>query len=376
MTIKIGGSSLEIKRKSRRSSLLEKSIGSILALLIALAVTAVIIVLSGKSPAVAFESMFKGAFGTVNSIAETCIKAVPLLLAGLGLTICYRTGLTSIGAEGQIIMGGLMATVAGVYFGGLPGYLLIPLALLLAMLAGGAWAGIAGYLKAKLGVSEVINTIMLNYIAAFFVAYLVDGPMREPPGYYPQSPLLSESAWLGYLIKGTRMHTGVVIAVVSVFVVYFLLWKSPLGYQMRAVGYNSLAAKTNGINVPRNMVLAMFLSGVFSGLAGGIEIMGLHHRLMNGFSSSYGFDAMAVALLGGLHPAGVTVAALFFAAMRVGANTMQRMVQVPVALVNVMQGLVILLILMESIFRNFAIRIIHGKRADQSAAPTVSAKEV
>ena len=374
MTIKVGSSELEISRKPKKAvSLLEKSIGSIIALLIAFAVTAVIIVLSGKSPAVAFESMFKGAFGTINSISETFIKAVPLLLAGLGLTICYRTGLTSIGAEGQIIMGGLMATIVGVYFGGMPRYLLIPVAMLAAMIGGGAWAGIAGYLKAKLGVSEVINTIMLNYIALFFVAYLVDGPMREPPGFYPQSPLLVKGAWLSYLIKGTRMHTGVLIAAAAVFIVYFLLWKSPLGYQMRAVGYNSLAARTNGINVNRNMVLAMFLSGVFSGLAGGIEIMGLHHRLMNGFSSSYGFDAMAVALLGRLHPAGVTIAAFFFAVMRVGANTMQRVVQVPVALVNVIQGLVIVLILMESIFRNFTVRLIRGKR-ENKAAP-VATKE-
>ena len=169
------------------------------------------------------------------------------------------------------------------------------------------------------------------------------------------------------------MHTGVLIAAAAVFIVYFLLWKSPLGYQMRAVGYNSLAARTNGINVNRNMVLAMFLSGVFSGLAGGIEIMGLHHRLMNGFSSSYGFDAMAVALLGRLHPVGVTIAAFFFAVMRVGANTMQRVVQVPVALVNVIQGLVIVLILMESIFRNFTVRLIRGKR--ENKASPVAAKE-
>ena len=374
MTIKVGSSELEISRKpSKAVSLLERSIGSIIALLIAFAVTAVIILLTGKSPAVAFESMFKGAFGTVNNISETFIKTVPLLLAGLGLTICYRTGLTSIGAEGQIIMGGLMATIVGVYFGGMPRYLLIPVAMIAAMIAGGAWAGIAGYLKAKLGVSEVINTIMLNYIALFFVAYLVDGPLREPPGFYPQSPLLVKGAWLSYLIKGTRMHTGVLIAAAAVIVVYFLLWKSPLGYQMRAVGYNSIAARTNGINVNRNMVLAMFLSGVFSGLAGGIEIMGLHHRLMNGFSSSYGFDAMAVALLGRLHPAGVTIAAFFFAVMRVGANTMQRVVQVPVALVNVIQGLVIVLILMESIFRNFTVRLIHGKR--ENKATPVAAKE-
>ena len=349
---------------------MRKFSGPAIALLLSLVITALIISITGKDPILAFESMFLGAFGRIDSIGETLIKTVPLMLAGLGLTICYRTGLTSIGAEGQIVMGGLAATLVGVYLGNLPSYLLIPLAFLGAMIAGGLWAGIAGYLKAKLGVSEVINTIMLNYIATFFVSYLVDGPLREPPGYYPQSSLLSENAWLSSLIPGTRMHWGVIVAVVAAVVVYIILWKLPLGYQMRTVGYNPTAAKTNGINVSRNMVLAMFLSGVFAGLAGGIEIMGLHHRLMNGFSSSYGFDAMAVALLGRLHPVGVTIASLLFAAMRVGANTMQRAVQVPVALVNVMQGIVIVLVLMETVLRNFRISFKKRKPVNDNNSPT------
>ncbi|MEL7608330.1 MAG: ABC transporter permease [Bacillota bacterium] len=370
MTLQVGSGQVDIQRKPKRSiSMLRKISGPAIALLLSLAITALIISLTGKDPLLAFESMFTGAFGTMNSLGETLIKTVPLMLAGLGLTICYRTGLTSIGAEGQIVMGGLMATLVGVYLGNLPSYILIPLAFLAAMIAGGIWAGIAGYLKAKLGVSEVINTIMLNYIATFFISYLVDGPLREPPGFYPQSSLLSENAWLSYLIKGTRMHTGVIVAVIAAIVVYILLWKLPLGYQMRTVGYNPIAARTNGINVSRNMVLAMFLSGVFAGLAGAIEIMGLHHRLMNGFSSSYGFDAMAVALLGRLHPVGVMIASLLFAAMRVGANTMQRVVQVPVALVNVMQGVVIVMVLMETVLRNFRISFKKPKAACDTATP-------
>lgn len=358
----IGDKQVRIERKkAAESPLFQKLLGILLALALVLVVTGIIIALSGRSPLVAFQSMVKGAFGTKNSVAETFIKTVPLLLAALGLTICYRTGLTSIGSEGQIVIGGLMATIFGVYCGGVPKPILIPICFIAGMIGGGLWAAIAGILKAKLGVSEVINTIMLNYIATYFVSFLIDGPMREPPGYYPQSSLLSENATLSIILPGTRMHTGVIVAVLAVVVVYLLLWKLPLGYQMRAVGNNPIAAKTNGINVAKNMVLAMFLSGAFAGLAGSIEIMGMNHRLMNGFSSSYGFDAMAVALLGGLHPVGVTVAAVFFGALRVGANTMQRALQVPVSLVNVIQGLVILFVLMQYVLSNFTIKLFSRK---------------
>lgn len=376
MTTRIGKGKISVNRKPKRvTSLLQRVLGPVLALVIALVFTAVILLLTGKSPVVAFESMFRGAVGNIDGIAETFAKTVPLLLAGLGLTICYRTGLTSIGAEGQIIVGGLVATVVGVYFEGLPRLLIIPVALVFAMIVGGLWAGIAGYLKAKLGVSEVINTIMLNYIAIFFLSYMLDGPMREPPGYYPQSKMLMKEAWLSYIIPGTRMHTGVFMAIFAVFIVYVLLWKLPVGYQMRAVGHNPLAAQVNGINVKRNMVLALFLSGVFAGLAGGVEIMGMHHRLMNGFSSSYGFDAMAVALLGKLNPLGVSAAALFIAALRVGANSMQRTVQVPASLVNVMQGIAILMILMESYLRKYAIRLVRRRnKEDKTAAAKAEGK--
>lgn len=363
MSFQIGNREVRIQRKKKgESPFLQQLMGIGLALLLVILVTSLIIAASGKSPIAAFQAMLKGAFGTKNSTAETLIKTVPLLLAALGLTVCYRTGLTSLGSEGQIVMGGLMATVMGVYLGGLPRLALVPLCFLAGMIGGGLWAAIAGILKAKLGVSEIINTIMLNYIATFLVSYLIaDGPLQESAGFYPQSDLLSQNAWLTSILPGTRMHTGVIVAVIAVFVVYFLLWKLPLGYQMRAVGNNPIAARTNGIKVARNMVLAMVLSGVFAGLAGAIEIMGIHHRLMNGFSSSYGFDAMAVALLGGLHPAGVTVAALFFGALRTGANTMQRTLQVPVSLVNIIQGLVILFVLMQAVLRNFTVKIFSRK---------------
>ncbi len=225
------------------------------------------------------------------------------------------------------------------------------------ILGGGIWAGIAGLLKAKLGVSEVINTIMLNYVATYLVAYLVDGPIQEAAGTIRSLTCWEKTRGFQSSCRG-RGCICVILAAVSVVLVYMLLWKLPLGYQMRAVETIPSRQRQNGINVARNMVLAMFLSGAFAGLAGSVEIMGIHHRLMNGFSSSYGFDSMAVALLGGLHPVGVTIAAIFFGALRTGANTMQRTLQVPVSLVNVIQGLVILFVLMQALLSRFTIRII------------------
>ncbi len=362
MTVKIGGTEVRVERKNKVYSALRLALGPALALLLAFLCTAIIILLSGKNPLLAFREMFYGAFGSLVSLTETLVKSVPLLLAGLGLTIAYRTGLSSIGAEGQMIIGGLCATLCGVYLGFLPAVLLLPLTMIAGMLGGALWAAIPGFLKARLGVSEVINTIMMNYIAIYFVAYLLDGPLREPPGYFPQSAQVAEGAFLPILIPGTRLHAGVLLAILGVFFVWFLLWKSPLGFQMRAVGNNPIAARANGISVEKNIVLAMALSGALVGLAGMSEISGIHHRLLSGFSSDYGFDGIAVALMGKLNPFGVVVSALFFGALRVGANQMQRTVQVPSSLVFVIQGLVILFVLMDALLRNYAIKIVRSKK--------------
>lgn len=357
MNLSLGKYQITIERKKRIQGMLPALIGPLAALLLALLVASGIIMFSGANPIIAYKSMLAGAFGSFRSFAETLVKTTPLLLAALGLTISYRTGLVSVGSEGQMIIGGLFATLAGIYLNVLPGIVLIPVMMLAGMLGGGFWGAIPGYLKARLGVSEVINTIMLNYIATFFVAFLLDIPLREPPGYFPQTAQIAHQAWLPYLVKGTRLHIGVLFAFVSVFIVYFILWRSPIGYQMRAVGNSPTAAKTSGISVEKNMVLAMSLSGMFAGLAGMVEIAALHHRLLGGFSSEYGFDAMAVALLGKLHPVGVVIAALFFGALRVGANMMQRTVQVPASLVFVIQGLVILFVLMDELLRNYVVRV-------------------
>lgn len=336
--------------------------GIVIAFLLAMLITALIIFISGKNPIEAFYYIYKGAFSNVYFLGETIIKTCPLLIGALGLCVCYRAGMTSIGAEGQMAIGGLMAAICGIYCTGLPPSVHRSISLLFAMLGGAVWAGIAGYLKATKGVSEVINTIMLNYVAIYLVLFMCSGPIQEKSGAYIQTDLLLESSYLTLLVNGTRIHSGVLIAPVVIVFVYFLLWKSPMGYQMRAVGYNPIAAQTNGISVKQNFIFSMAVSGALCGLAGGIEIIGIHHRLMPGFTSELGFDAMAIALLGGLHPVGITLASLFFGALRAGVTTMQRAVQIPVALVDVIQGLVLILVLAQSVFGNYLLKITTSRK--------------
>lgn len=337
-----------------KTTMLAKVAGPFLALFLAFFISSLLILYAGASPLLAFRSMLKGSFGNIRMISETLVITTPLILAGLGYTIAYRTGMISIGAQGQIIIGGLLAGVAGIYLDFLPGPVLIPVMMAAGMAGGAVWGTIPGILKARFGVSEVINTLMMNYIAFFTVAYLLDVPLREPPGYFPQSAKIAPHAHLPVLIPGTRLHLGFIIALLSIVLVYILLWRTPAGYSMRAVGLNRNAAEFAGMKVKRNMIFSFALSGAFGGLAGMVQISGIQFRLISGFASNYGFDALAVALLGHLHPLGIGIAALFFGALRTGAGTMQRAVQIPASMIFVIQGLVILFVLIEGTIRKSA----------------------
>lgn len=343
------------KRKANKRQFNLGLFTPLIAVFLALAIGAGFVAMAGADPIYAYQWLLYGAFGSINSIGETLVKATPLLIAGLGLTISFRASMTSIGAEGQIIMGALFATLAGLYLPELPAFLMIPIVILAGFIGGGIWGAIPGILKAKLGVSEIINTIMMNYIATYLVGYLLDVPLREPPGYYPQSAQIAETGWLPFILPGTRLHAGILIGIILVILTYLLMFRLPLGYKIRAVGLNPHAARYGGIHVEKNMVIAMILSGGLAGIAGASEIAGVHHRLMNGFSSNYGFDAIAVALLGNLHPIGVFISALFFGALRVGASSMQRGAQVPASVASVIQGLVVVFVLADAFFRKYAI---------------------
>ncbi|MBC7265156.1 MAG: ABC transporter permease [Chloroflexi bacterium] len=327
----------------------------ILAVLAALAVGAVLLLMAGTNPLVAYKPLFLGAFSSRYGLTETLVKAVPLMLVGLGIVIAYRGGVLNIGGEGQIILGAVACAWVALTFSQLPGFLLAPLVLLAGIAAGAAWGLVPGVLKATVGANEVLITIMMNNIAFLLLTYLIRGPMIDPQEIaygtgYPQSALIPASTWMLRLIPQSRLHLGLIIAVVCAALVYVFMWQTTLGYRIRVVGVNPRAARYAGIRVAQNMIVAMALSGGLAGLAGAIEVTGVHHRLLDGISAGYGFTGIVVALFARLHPAGVVPAAFFFAALLVGADMMQRTVGIPSSLVVAIEGLVVIFVVSSEIF--------------------------
>ena len=327
----------------------------LLAFLLALLVGAIPIALYKVNPVDAYKELVIGAFGSSFGFSETIIKAIPLILSGLGYAFAARSGLFNIGCEGQIYIGALGATLVGLYLGDWPAFVAIPLCILVSAIFGGIWAGIPGFLKARLGVSEVITTIMFNYIGINLISYMIRGPLIEPPGYFPETAKLPEHLWYSSIF-GSRIHSGIFIALLLVVGVYFVLWHTSFGFKIRAVGLNPVAAEYIGIPVKRNLILAMAISGALAGIAGANEVLGIQHRLIESFSPGYGFDAIAVSLLGGNHPIGIIFTSILFSGLRAGAGAMQRAVGIPDSIIKTIQGLVILFVIAGSMLPQFIAR--------------------
>jgi len=326
----------------------------LLAVLAALLIGAVLLLLLGANPISAYGALVAGAFGSVSGLTQSLVKATPLLLVGLGICIAFRASVINIGAEGQIIVGALMATWFSLAFRTWPGWLLIPATMLMGFLAGAAWGFIPGILKARLSVNEILSTVMMNAIALQLMNLLIRGPLIDPAGvsagtYLAQSERLPEQVWLPRLVPQTLLHAGVIVAVALAVAVYFFLWRTTIGYRIRAVGLNPDAARYAGIRVPVYQALSLTLAGGFAGLAGVVEVIGVQHRLLEGITSGYGFSGIVAALFGGLHPLGLIPAAWLFGSLLVGADMMQRAVQVPSALVDTLQGLVVLFVVGSSL---------------------------
>jgi len=327
----------------------------VIATLIALAFGAVLLLLLGVNPLEAYGAMFKGAFGTVSGLTQTLTKATPLLLVALGICIAFRGGVINIGGEGQIILGAIAAAAVALSFSSLPGIILVPLTLGAGVLGGAAWGGIAGLLKARFGVNEILSTVMLNAIALQLMNYLLRGPMLDPEQIaagtnVPQSATLPDQVWLLRLVPRTQLHAGLLLAIVLAVVVYIFLWRTTIGYRIRAVGLNPSAARYAGIPVKSYMALAMTLSGAFAGLAGAVEVTGVHHRMIEGLSGGYGFTGIVAALFGKLHPLGAIPASIIFGGLLTGADKMQRTVQVPSSLIVVIEGLIVLFVVASDYF--------------------------
>lgn len=327
-------------KKWEQMSELKKSLAAIG---IAILVGALFILLSGESPIEAYGALLKGALGSPKSIANTISKSIPLAFTGLAVALGSRCGMLNIGAEGQLHAGAMAAVLTALSLASFPAPIVLVVSIIAGILAGMIVGGIPGFFKAKLNTNEVIVAIMLNYICTLFTSWLVNGPVKSD-GSTAQTEVLPGGVWLGRLIPQTQLTTALFILIAVAVLMYIFLWKTSVGYQLRAVGANPSAAGTAGIRVKLYMVMAMVLSGGLAALAGITEVFGKYHRFIEGFSPSFGFTGIAVAILGRNHPAGVLLTALLFGIMDMGALRMSRVTDVSTNMVTVVQSLVILLV--------------------------------
>ncbi len=318
--------------------------GSLLAGLLVLAVG---LELAGYDAGPALAALWTGAFGSWYALTSaTLVRAVPLIIIGLGLALAFRGGAFNIGGEGQFYAGAIAATWVGVQVGGLPWPLAVPAVLFASVLAGGLWVAIPVLLRLRYGVLEVISTLLLNFVAEALTSLLVQGPLQESQGIYPQSDAIAESARLP-LLPGTRLHAGLLLALAGALLLQWVFGRTLWGFRLRAVGLGPRAARITGrIDSRRVGAVALLLSGAIAGLAGGVEVAGVSYALFQNLSPGYGFTAIAVALLGRLHPLGVVLAGLLFGALEAGAGAMQREAGVPAVAVYVVEAVVILAVLL------------------------------
>lgn len=360
--------------KKTSSALGQALLVPILAVVTGLIIGAIVIVVSGASVAKAYGALFVGSFGNpldffaalktlfasgdnaalikaIYPFTESLVTATPYIFAGLSVAVGFRCGLFNIGAEGQFFVGALCSAFVGYSLQGLPMLIHLPLALLGGALGGGIWGMIPGYLKARFGAHEVVNTIMMNWIAFKLSDWLLNGPMKAS-GFRPVTPNIQASAELPrFFSDPLRFNLGFFLALLFAYLVYWFLFKTTLGFEIRSVGANPDAAKYAGMNIIKNFVLVMAISGGLAGLAGSAQVLGVDHWVGQGFSAGYGFDAIALALLGKSHPFGVVLAALLFGFLRSGATNMQSMAGIPIDIISIIQGLVIVFIAAPDIIR-------------------------
>ncbi|QAY67425.1 ABC transporter permease [Paenibacillus protaetiae] len=335
-----------------KSSILVPFVSIILGLIVG----AIAMLAGGFNPLLAYSSLVQKVFGTPYDIGETIRAISPLIFTGLAIAFAYRTGLFNIGAEGQFVMGMTGATIIGVTLD-LPWYIHAPLAIIVGAVFGGLWAAIAGYLKAKRGINEVISSIMLNWIG-LYLSNLIVSRWLVAQGQQKSRPVKDSAMvtmdWLSSHMNNARVHWGIVVALVAVILFYVILWRTKLGYELRAVGFNKDAALYAGMNVNRTIVKSMFISGLFAGLGGAFEILGVFgYQVVMPASPGYGFDGIAVALLGGNTPIGVLLGAILFGGLGYGANGMSFEAGVPNEISRIVIGSIIFFVAAHGIVKFF-----------------------
>jgi general nucleoside transport system permease protein len=343
-------------------------------LLLALVFGAVLLALAGANPWQTYRAMLEGAFGTPEqwqagdfyALTETLVKATPLMLCGLAVSIAFRMLFWNIGAEGQLVMGGFAAGAVALWLPGLtpclPSWAYLPLMGAAGIVAGAAWGVVPGLLKAYLRVNEIITTLMLNYIAILWVQHLYYGPWKDPEGFgFPGTAQFEPFTWLPRLTG--RVHLGLILAVLAAVFIWVVLGRTRWGYEIRLIGENPTAARYAGVGIARNIVLVMFLSGGLAGLAGMAEVAGISHRLQQGLAVGYGFTAIIVAWLGRLNPWGVLLVGFLLAALLVGGDQIQITMGLPASVALVLQGAILFCMLGGNILTTYRVRLVRNVTA-------------
>jgi simple sugar transport system permease protein len=317
-------------------------LGGLAPFLIALVVGGVVLALTGRDPLGTYGLLAQAALGGSVQAANTLVAATPVLLTGIATAIAFRAGVFNVGVEGSLYIGAFAAAWVGFSFGSLPGWLIVVLALVAAGLAGLAWAAPAGLARAWWQVDEVVSTLMLNYVAILFTSYLVNYPFLARGVANSMSPLIARSAQLAPLVPSSQLTVAFPVALVVLAAYAALFRLTTLGYELRIAGASSAFARASGIDTQRAIVLAMLLSGLVGGLAGAFQVLGVTFRFIDSFSPGYGFTGIAVALLGRNHPLGLLLSALFFGALASGGGIIQLFSDIPLDLVNVLEGAIMI----------------------------------
>jgi len=316
-------------------------------LLVALLMGALVMQLSGKDSMQAYGALFSSALGDSSAIANSLLAATPLIFTGLAAAIAFRAGVFNVGVEGSLYLGAFAAAWAGFTFTSLPGWLLIPLCILVAAAVGGLWSYIPGMMKARLGVDETVTTILLNYVAILYTSYLVNYPFKVPGMANAMSAEVAPAAQLDRFMPGSQFNTGFLIAVAAVIVITFLMKRMNLGFELRSVGDNPVFSKWMGMPTEKIIEKVMFISGLLGGVAGAVQVLGVHYRFAANFSPGFGFTGITIALLACNSPIGVFFAALLFGVLRSGSSTMELFTDVPRDLIRVLEATVIFFAAME-----------------------------
>ena len=348
---------------------------TICAIFLALFIGGILFIPFGASPIEGYTSLFGNAFFTLRGLGYTLVAATPLILVGCGTIVAWRCGFIFLGFEGCILLGAAggtmiaLETLDGGIFNGLTSLIVVPLAIFFGAIFGSLWSGVVGELKVRFGGNEVLIALMMNFVAIFLIQYLVNGPWRVE-GDLPQTARVPREYWLPFVIPGTRTHAGILIALVTCGLIYFLMEKTRAGFEMICSGLNTKASMYGGINVKKSLRQAAFLAGGLAGLAGAIEILGIHHRLLDGLSQGVGFLGIVVALLGRMKVQGAIIASILYGGLAVGGNAMLRQTGLPSSIVLIIQASIVLLIIASELLRVYKIKF--GKCSEGTFSSTPS----